>query len=131
MAIIDLDSCTNVSTTTLVQKLQLLTTSHPQPYRLHWLNDKGFVYVSKQVSVPISLHNYYSDEVLYDVMPMNASHILLGCPWMFVWNNSLFYSWKRINLFLISLKAVGKIHRVESTYEGIFIVDSRCCGGRD
>ncbi|RDX91144.1 hypothetical protein CR513_26905, partial [Mucuna pruriens] len=36
--------------------------------------------VDKQVSVPISIENY-KEEVLCDVVLMEAGHILLGCPW--------------------------------------------------
>ena len=63
---------------TLVEKLQLPTTSYPQTYYLNKLNDKGSVYMTKQISVPTSILNYDSDEVLCDVVPTNISHILLG-----------------------------------------------------
>ncbi|KAH9649343.1 hypothetical protein KPL70_025944 [Citrus sinensis] len=41
--IIDGGSCTNVSITTLVEKLGLPLLTHPRPYRLQWLNDCGEV----------------------------------------------------------------------------------------
>jgi hypothetical protein len=61
--IIDGGSCTNVASTILVEKLNLPTLKHPKPYKLQWLNDCG--------------------EVLCDVIPMHAGHILLGRPWQF------------------------------------------------
>jgi hypothetical protein len=36
--------------------------------------------VNKQVFVAFSIGKYY-DEVLCDVVPMQASHLLLGRPW--------------------------------------------------
>jgi hypothetical protein len=58
----------------------LCTVKHAKPYRLQWLNDSGEVKVTKQVVVPFSIGKYV-DEVLCDVVPMQASHILLGRPW--------------------------------------------------
>ncbi|XP_073260728.1 uncharacterized protein [Populus alba] len=80
--IIDSGSCVNVCSATLVSKLNLCTAKHAKPYRLQWLNDSGEVKVTKQVVVPFSIGKYV-DEVLCDVVPMQASHILLGRPWQY------------------------------------------------
>ncbi|XP_031265672.1 uncharacterized protein LOC116124107 [Pistacia vera] len=80
--IIDSGSCTNVTSTLLVEKLNLKWKKHLKPYKLQWLNDCGKVKVNKQVQVPFSISKY-KDEVLCDVAPMYAGHILLGRPWQF------------------------------------------------
>ncbi|RDX94082.1 hypothetical protein CR513_23572, partial [Mucuna pruriens] len=80
--IIDSGSCTNVASTLLVEKLNLPTKKHPNPYRLQWLNDCGDIRVTKQVLVSFSIGKY-NDEVLCDVAPMHAGHLLLGRPWQF------------------------------------------------
>ncbi|KAH9680152.1 Endonuclease [Citrus sinensis] len=80
--IIDGGSCTNVASTSLVEKLKLKTLKHPRPYKLQWLNDCGEVKVNKQVLVSFSIGRY-KDEVLCDVVPMHAGHILLGRPWQY------------------------------------------------
>ncbi|XP_040955920.1 uncharacterized protein [Gossypium hirsutum] len=80
--IIDGGSCTNVASTLMVEKLNLPTTKHPNPYKLQWLNDGGELNVTKQVLVSFSIGKYF-DEVLCDVVPMHAGHLLLGCPWQF------------------------------------------------
>ena len=80
--IIDGGSCTNVASTTLVEKLSLLMSNNPRPYKLQWLNDSGGVTVSHQVVVPFKIGRY-EDEILCDVVPMEAGHILLGRPWQF------------------------------------------------
>ncbi|XP_052188792.1 uncharacterized protein LOC127799098 [Diospyros lotus] len=80
--IIDGGSCTNVASTTLVEKLNLSIIKHSRPYKLQWLNECGEVKVTQQVLVSFSIGKY-SDEVLCDVVPMHASHILLGRPWEF------------------------------------------------
>ena len=78
--IIDGGSCTNVASTTLVEKLNLPTLKHPRPYKLQWLNDCGEVKVNRQVLVSFLIRRY-KDKVLCDVVPMHAGHILLGRPW--------------------------------------------------
>jgi hypothetical protein len=80
--IIDGGSCTNVASTTLVEKLNFPTLKHPMPYKLKWLNDCGEIKVTKQVLISFSIGKY-KDEVLCDVVPMHVGHILLGRPWQF------------------------------------------------
>ncbi|CAL9238576.1 unnamed protein product [Arabidopsis halleri] len=78
--IIDGRSCTNVASDIMVKKLGLKVEKHPKPYDLQWLNDSGEMKVKNQVVVPIVIEKY-EDEVLCDVLPMEAGHILLGRPW--------------------------------------------------
>ena len=80
--IIDEGSCTNVASTTFVVKLGMPTSKHPQPYKLQWLNDSGKVRVNKQVLISFSFRKC-EDEVLCDVVLMQAGHLLLGRPWQF------------------------------------------------
>ncbi|XP_074315595.1 uncharacterized protein LOC141651798 [Silene latifolia] len=81
--IIDGGSCTNVASVTMVNKLNLSTQEHPNPYKLRWLNKGVEVKVDKQCMVPFSIGNVYKDEILCDVVPMDAYHLLLGTPWEF------------------------------------------------
>ncbi|KAF7815403.1 uncharacterized protein G2W53_029372 [Senna tora] len=78
--IIDGGSVTNVASTTMVDKLNLSTVRHPRPYKLQWSNECGEIKVDKQVLVSFSIGKY-CDEILCDVVPMHAGHILLGKPW--------------------------------------------------
>ena len=48
-------SCTNVASTTLVEKLGLPTNKHPRPYKLQWLNDSGELWVQNQVLLSFQL----------------------------------------------------------------------------
>ena len=75
--IIDGGSCTNVAGTTLIENLNLPTLKHPRPYKLQWLNNCGEV--NKQVLISFSIGKY-KGEVLCDVVPMHAGHLLLGRP---------------------------------------------------
>ncbi|XP_074318621.1 uncharacterized protein LOC141655439 [Silene latifolia] len=76
-------SCTNVASITLVKKLNLSTQEHPHPYKLRWLRKGTEVRVDKQCLVPFSIENVYKDEILCDVVPMDAYHLLLGRLWEF------------------------------------------------
>ena len=61
----------------MVEKLTLPTLRRPQPYKLQWLNESDEIQVTKQVVVPFRIRRY-ENEMLCDVVPMYASHILLG-----------------------------------------------------
>ncbi|GAV76605.1 hypothetical protein CFOL_v3_20078 [Cephalotus follicularis] len=72
---------TNVASTTLVEKSGLSTTAHPTPYRLQ--SNGNHIKVTQQVLLSFSIGQKYKDEVLCDVIPMDASHLLLGWPLQF------------------------------------------------
>lgn len=80
--IIDSGSCANIASELLVEKLGFVTTKHPRPYKLKWLNDDEELNMSKQVEIPFSVGNY-KDQILCDVAPMQAGHILLGRLWQY------------------------------------------------
>ena len=80
--IIDGGSCANVASITMVEKLGLPTIKHPRPCKLKWLNDSGEIRVNRQVLVSFRIGRYV-DEVLCDVVPMQAGHLLLARPWQF------------------------------------------------
>ena len=61
----------------MVEKLELSTIKHPQPYKLQWLNNSGEVRVTKQVLVSFRIGKH-EDKVLCDVVPMQTRHLLLG-----------------------------------------------------
>uniref|UniRef100_A0A151UIQ7 CCHC-type domain-containing protein n=1 Tax=Cajanus cajan TaxID=3821 RepID=A0A151UIQ7_CAJCA len=80
--IVDSGSSCNCCSTRLVNKLALTTLPHPKPYKLQWINEEGGNVVNQQVNVPISIGKY-KDEILCDIVPLDASVILLGRPWQF------------------------------------------------
>ncbi|XP_071901035.1 uncharacterized protein [Coffea arabica] len=75
--VIDPGSCTNVASALMVEKLNLPTSEHPRPYKLQWLNNSGEVRVHKQVLVIFRIGRY-EDDVMCDVVPMQAAHITLA-----------------------------------------------------
>ena len=80
--IIDGGSCANVVSSYLVDKLGIACMKRSTPYRLQWLNDCGEVKVNKQCMISFNVGRY-EDEILCDVVPMQACHVLLGRPWQY------------------------------------------------
>ncbi|XP_059311671.1 uncharacterized protein LOC132063226 [Lycium ferocissimum] len=80
--IIDGGSCTNAVRQVLVKHIKFPTRKHPSPYKLQWFNECGEMRVTKQAVIKFSFGRY-QDELLCDVVPMQACHILLGRPWLF------------------------------------------------
>ncbi|XP_070046592.1 uncharacterized protein [Nicotiana tomentosiformis] len=80
--IIDSGSCANVVSSYFVEKLGLVCMKNPTPYRLQWLNDSGELKVNKQCMISFNIGRY-EDDILCDIVPMQACHILLGRPWQY------------------------------------------------
>ncbi|XP_071901056.1 uncharacterized protein [Coffea arabica] len=80
LMIIDSGSCTNCVAADFVEQNHIPWTYHPKPYKLCWLNDGREVKVTKQTLIAFSIGRY-KDQVLCDVIPMQASYVLLGRPW--------------------------------------------------
>ena len=81
--IVDSGSCTNVVSDEMVKKLGLKIEKHPNPYRIHWLENSGGMKITHRCLVSFSIGKTYCDESWCDVMNMSACHLLLGRPWMF------------------------------------------------
>lgn len=80
--VIDGGSCTNVTSSSLVDFLHLPTTKHSSLYKLEWLSECGELRVHRQVMIKFKIGTY-QDEILCDVVPMQAFHVLLGRPWKY------------------------------------------------
>lgn len=70
---------TNVASIRLVEKLGLETSIHLNPCALQYPSGDGELMVNKQVSI-VFIIGKYVDEVMCDVIPIEASHLLLGKP---------------------------------------------------
>jgi hypothetical protein len=66
----------------MVEKMELKTTRHPNPYKVSWLHKGHQVMVSQECQVEFKIGGY-KDEILCDVIPMDVYHILLGGSWKY------------------------------------------------
>jgi hypothetical protein len=80
--IVDSGSMDNLISTEMVEKLELEMTDHPSPYRISWLQKGHQVTVTKRSLVEFKIGGY-NDKILYDVIPMDVCHLLLGRPWKY------------------------------------------------
>jgi hypothetical protein len=82
LTIIDGGSCNNLVNSEVVKKLGLTTRAHPHPYNIQGFNNSGKVKVTQIARVHFSIISYHvvAD---FDVVPMDACSLLLGCPWEF------------------------------------------------
>lgn len=67
----------------LVDALELKADKHPLPYKISWIQNGVVTRLKNMFCVPFSIGKNYQDEVVCDMVKMDASHILLGRPWQF------------------------------------------------
>lgn len=107
--IIDSGSIENIVSHTIVDQLKLATVKHPRPYKIGWIKSIGEIRVTEQCKVPFSIGSY-KDEVLFDIVDMDACHLLLGRPWEFDVNvvhkgkdNTYSFNFNGVRLTLVPL----------------------------
>ena len=79
--IIDNGSCEKIISKALVKHLQLPTAPYQSPYEIGWIKQGLSIKVTKICRVPISIGKSYKDDVVHNVVDMDACHILLERPW--------------------------------------------------
>ncbi|GFZ19760.1 hypothetical protein Acr_28g0004650 [Actinidia rufa] len=79
--IIDSGSCINAVSSSTVSRLGLKPVPHPNPYHVSWV-DTSSISIKQRCLVPIQILSY-SDKIWCDVVPMDVGHIILGRPWLF------------------------------------------------
>jgi len=72
----DSESCINVVPSVIINKVGLKAESHPQPYKVSWINESA-LNVTQRYLVPIEF-TFYKDKIWCDVVIMDVGQIILG-----------------------------------------------------
>jgi len=83
MLIINGDSCANVISLSMIEKVNLHTSAHPRLYNFQWLQESKALQVNSRCLISSSIRSNYQYELWFDAILMDACHILLGRPWLF------------------------------------------------
>uniref|UniRef100_A0A2N9EPA1 Chromo domain-containing protein n=1 Tax=Fagus sylvatica TaxID=28930 RepID=A0A2N9EPA1_FAGSY len=79
--IIDSGSCINAVSSSLVTRLGVKLIPHPNPYKVSWV-DTSSIDIKERCLLPIQFMSY-KDEIWCDVIPMDVGHVILGRPWLY------------------------------------------------
>ena len=79
---IDGGSCYNLASEEFVEKLNIKTEDHSNPYQRAWVNDTSIL-VSSRCLVTFNFSNNFELSTWCDVLSMKVAHIMLGRPWLF------------------------------------------------
>ena len=77
--IIDKGNQENIISKDVVERLQLETKTHPNPYIIGWIKEVGGIQVHERCKMSFSIGKY-NDEVYCDVVDMDVCHILFRRP---------------------------------------------------
>ena len=86
--IVDSGSCINAISTNAVKSLGLPTAPHPNPYKVSWI-DATSIPIKSICQVTIYFQSY-QEKVWCDVLPLGVSNIILGRPWLYDHDVTLF-----------------------------------------
>ena len=71
----------NIASKSLVAKLGLKIEKHPSLYKIGWIKKGMETIFTQQCCVTFSISKCYVDEVVSDVVEMDACHLILARPW--------------------------------------------------
>ena len=81
--IIDSGSCINAVSSSVVSRLGLKLTLHPNLYKVFWV-DTSSIAIKERCVVPLQFLTYKA-EIWCDVIPMDVGHIILGDLGFMIW----------------------------------------------
>jgi len=86
--IVDIESCINAISSKSLENLGLKIVLHPYPFKVPWIDSTPFE-VKQWCLVPVNF-NHYKDNIWCDVITMNVGQAILGRPWLFDKNVTIY-----------------------------------------
>jgi hypothetical protein len=77
----DYGNCINALSSSSVSCLSLKFVPHPKPYNMSWVNDKSIT-IKERCLFLIKILDYH-EEIWCDVIPIDVGHVILGRPWLY------------------------------------------------
>uniref|UniRef100_A0A2N9IMT1 Reverse transcriptase zinc-binding domain-containing protein n=1 Tax=Fagus sylvatica TaxID=28930 RepID=A0A2N9IMT1_FAGSY len=126
-------SCINAVSSSLVTRLGVKLIPHPNPYKVSWV-DTSSIDIKERCLLPIQFMSY-KDEIWCDVIPMDVGHIILGRPWLYDLDVTIYgrtnscsftFKGKKIKLNPLQPRHIteGKKHE-ESKGKGLHIISPK------
>ena len=86
--LVDSGSCVNAISCGTIGMTSLQVTPHPKPYKVSWI-DTTSLSITEQCLVPIQFAGY-KKQIWCDVISMEVGSIIVGRPWLYDRNVTLF-----------------------------------------
>jgi hypothetical protein len=81
--LLDIISQANLISEEAVNKLRLKTKIHHKPYSLNWIRKNKKLPITKQCVIKFAITYKFVDEVICDVVPLEACGMVLGSPYLY------------------------------------------------
>jgi len=78
---IDGETCNNLASLEMVEKLGLTTKPHSDPYYVQWINSWAKIKITEIARIEFSL-GPYKNSAEFDIVPMQSYQLLFGKPWI-------------------------------------------------
>jgi hypothetical protein len=81
--LLDSGSQANLISEEVVKQLGLKTKMHHKPYSLNWISKNHKFPITKQCIIKFAITSKFVDEVICDVVPLEACGMVLGSPYLY------------------------------------------------
>jgi hypothetical protein len=111
--LLDSGSQANLISEEVVKKLGLKTKLHHKPYSLNWISKNHKLPITKQCVIKFAITSKFVDEVICDVVPLEACGMVLGSPYLYDRKAIFFREHNQYHLTKEGTKYVVHAHHIK------------------